>query len=344
MRISSAALCSLVLFLVALVGSTAASAAPSGNLEVESRCGVKNYVHRESQPGSPPASARVTLGTGRREYFLGENVLVEFRVTNDGSTPFGVELGGDYRGPRASRFVVTATDQLGRKVPDPNPVWGSNFGGLSRGGDVEPGSSYRENVPIMRYVDIREPGRYRIRICHDLGWNETPEAPSPSAELELDFAMPDLESAKRVVDRMERLPDCGGGLYRMNEEQCDFSAVRHPIYVPILIDRVRHGFTPAIDGLEMMDTRIKPVGDALLAFARDEMRETDPDRVAAASQFIGRLGTAADLAALTEARNEAKEQLDNAPEDHPNRQTYLRRVELLTRNLNALWQRVGPAP
>jgi hypothetical protein len=44
-----------------------------------------------------PDGAKVTLQCDKKEYFLGENVLVHFILENISDKPFEADFGGDYR-------------------------------------------------------------------------------------------------------------------------------------------------------------------------------------------------------------------------------------------------------
>src|ERR1022692_689857 len=80
-----------------------------------------------------PAGAKITLELDKQEYFLGENILLHFVVANVGQEPFSIKVGGDYRGAhRSLRFKITATDEKGQVVADPNPST-FNMGGISYG-------------------------------------------------------------------------------------------------------------------------------------------------------------------------------------------------------------------
>src|SRR6266436_8268964 len=95
-----------------------------------------------------PIGAKVTLELDRREYFLGENVLVHFILENTGDQPFEADFGGDYRGAtRHLRFKVTAADESGHLAEDPDPSeWsGGGFGGARK---LNPGDKFTESLPL----------------------------------------------------------------------------------------------------------------------------------------------------------------------------------------------------
>jgi hypothetical protein len=126
----------------------------------------------QRMPKGIPAGVEIKLVADNETYFLGENILLHYEVKNTGTEPIMVELGGDYRGaPRHTRFHVVATDEAGSAMDDPTPS-PQNHGGFGGGGIIKPGETLFESVPIMRYCLFENPGKYTIRIAHDLGWSE----------------------------------------------------------------------------------------------------------------------------------------------------------------------------
>src|SRR5439155_18188934 len=96
-----------------------------------------------------PVGAKVTLELDRREYFLGENVLIHFILENAGDRPFEADFGGDYRGAtRHLRFKVTATDESGHVAEDPDTSeW--CCGGLGGGRKLNPTDKFTQSLPLI---------------------------------------------------------------------------------------------------------------------------------------------------------------------------------------------------
>ena len=133
----------------------------------------------------PRRELRITLVADKEEYFLGENVVLHYRIENRGTNtfsingregangPFSISLGGDTRNNagRATRFKVEAIDQAGRMAEDPcpNPC---EFGGMSPLPTLKPGDEFCEDLQLMRYREPSKPGTYTIRVYHDLGWEQ----------------------------------------------------------------------------------------------------------------------------------------------------------------------------
>ncbi len=216
-----------------------------------------------------PVGARVRLETSRPEYFLGENVLVHFILENAGSEPFELSFGGDYRGAsRALRFKVTATDAAGRKVDDPNPST-LNFGGLGGTRTLKPGERFIQSLPLLRYVQLERPGRYKIAATHDFGWKAGP-LPHPVGELTLSFRLPDAAGAERVLAQMEQLPtDAGARVGEKSRDYADFSCLRAPVYLAPLVRRAQAGTAYAFAGLGRIPTPEATAALIQLAGARE---------------------------------------------------------------------------
>jgi hypothetical protein len=125
--------------------------------------------YSKPMPQGIPEGVEIKLAADKETFLLGENILLHYEVKNTGDTPIMVELGGDYRGaPRHTRFHVIATDEAGKVIEDPTPD-PQHHGGFGGGGIIKPGETLFESVPIMRYRLFDKPGKYTIRIAHDLG-------------------------------------------------------------------------------------------------------------------------------------------------------------------------------
>ena len=170
---------------------------------------------------------RVSLASDRPRYFLGENVLLQFRVENTGKTPLLVDIGGDYRGsPRSLRYQVKAFDQRGHLLedPHPNPMC---FGGLSCKWEIKPGKAFQASLALAHYRRIPGPGRYRIQVHHDLGWKD-----APSASMEVEFQQPTPEQAAQVVQEMSRLPPAESvSMGQLQAPYRDFWTLSYPVYL-----------------------------------------------------------------------------------------------------------------
>ena len=206
-------------------------------------------------PQSVPAGAKVSLEARRADYFLGENIIADFRVENTGQTPFAISVGGDYRGgTRADRFKISARDAEGHLVNDPHPVQ-LQMGGLGGTPVLQPGQSWTQTLSLLPYCRFETPGQYTVSATHDLGWKPTPERPLPVAQTTISLQMPTPDQARQIVESLEAMPENGGVLWGQKNPQSwpDFGALHFPVYLPILETKIRAGdarYLPAVAGLE----------------------------------------------------------------------------------------------
>ena len=243
-----------------------------GNADARVAAGGKMGTPTSAQQ-SVPAGAKITLAVSRREYFLGENVLVHFILENTGTQPFAMSFGGDYRGSsRALRFKVTATDAAGHAAddPDPSPM---NFGGLGGTQLLKPGEKFVQSLPLMRYRQIERPGRYTITATHDFGWTAGTPLVGQTA---VTFLQPDAAQAERVIAQMEKLPtDPSVSVGQQSRDYADFSCLVQPVYVEPLTRRAKAGTESALEGLGRIPTpeataaliKLAEVSDAKIALA-----------------------------------------------------------------------------
>lgn len=205
--------------------------------------------------GEPvPTEARLSLHFDRPEFHLGENVLAHLVVENAGASTFELDQGGDYRGAtRRLRFQVTATDETGRALADPDES-GVCFGGFMSKLKVEPGKSLTFSMPIHPYRRFETPGRYTVRATHDFGWRATPERPHPVAEAQVALRMPTAQEAEAIVAQMETMKDPGMSVGQKSPGYPDFACLKYPIYLPALILRAERGQLEVFKGLAHIET------------------------------------------------------------------------------------------
>jgi hypothetical protein len=206
--------------------------------------------------GTPvPAHARVSVELDRKEYFLGENVLLHFCIENTGKGPFQINLGGDYRGAsRHLRFKVKASNAAGKLCDDPDPT-GFCMGGLSHSPAVQPGTKRYESIPLLRYRRIVDPGVYTIEVSHDLGWSEGPDRKLPVAQATITFRKPTEEDARKLVEAMlQAPPNHGQTSGERSGPYPDFSVLRDPSYLPILLEQARGKSEKALEGIGSIAT------------------------------------------------------------------------------------------
>lgn len=207
----------------------------------------------QSPPTTPPSklpqpgAVRITLLADKPEFFLGENILLHYRVENTGKEHLDCSVGGDYRGgTRANRFKVTVVDAAGRAMPDPAPKqW--EMGGLSPVGVVKPGAEWFENVWLLRYRTLEQPGDYMVTVFHDLGWGEPRPNDPRQVTIKLRIKSPSVAEARQVINDMEQAKSNHGTTWgKKGQPTADFSLLKFPVYRPLLAAR---GDRDAIAGL-----------------------------------------------------------------------------------------------
>ncbi len=267
----------------------AASAAPPTDEPAAPRLEVaRGPTSRVTTPDGAPLELSLEVASPR--FFLGENVLVHHVVTNPGPTPTSIGWGGDYRGgTRHARYRVEVIAEDGARAPDPDPS-GFNMGGLGGDYEIEPGARYVQTLGLGRYARIERPGRYRVRVFHDLGWDAPEGGPTPEdprwSEIEVTMVMPDAIEARRVVDRMRGIPEDPGVSHgEPRPPYPDYLALQYRPYLPILRALVvEERATELMAGIAMMP--LPEATDVLLELAAHPVPEIS---VTATEAVIARL-------------------------------------------------------
>jgi hypothetical protein len=218
------------------------------------------------------AGAEVSLELDKAEYFLGENVVLHWRIRNAGDKPITFDIGGDGRTPganRAIRFKIEATDAAGNAAADPYPN-PANMGGPGGKLSLEPGEDFWVDLQLMRYREITVPGEYTITVYHDLGWenrgvrehfdrvanSDIPPAPreAPIVATKIQFLMPNAEQARLVVESMLAMPENPGRTWGEKGKRFpDYELLRYPVYLPIAIEMIRQGDARGLDMIGAME-------------------------------------------------------------------------------------------
>jgi hypothetical protein len=197
-----------------------------------------------------PDNAHVTLQTDQDEYFLGENVLVHYKLENSGGESFPAEFGGDYRGAaRALRFKVTVLDEKRNPLADPYP--NSNcMGGMGGTVDVTPYKPFYASLPIVRYARFDRPGTYQITVHHDGGWEAPPMNAYPEGQVTLRLKQPTEEEAAQLVNKWLAAGEYSGNTFgEKAEPHADFSQIRFGVYLAPLIEPAKQGNQNALVGI-----------------------------------------------------------------------------------------------
>ncbi len=202
-----------------------------------------------------PEGMKIGLESDKLSYFLGENILIYYRIDNTSDKPFKISTGGDYRGSRPTRFKVSAVASDGEPVEDPEPFQ-SNFGGLMPNPEVKPGESWFEKVYALQYCRFEKPGTYTIHVYHDLGFGEKGAADPREVSITLKLQEPTEEQARAILAADDNAkPDSGNVWGRKGSTRLDYARLRHPAYLPALIERVPGvNFQNALEGMASIRT------------------------------------------------------------------------------------------
>ncbi len=208
-----------------------------------------------------PTDVTISLEARKNEYFLGENILMDYRVSykGDGTVTVGFGTGVDDN----QLCAAVANNRAGDIVPQCRLKCSSGGHG---GRVLRRGDTMTFTIPVMRYCAFEKPGRYRVRVIAHLGWSndrsvaelETRPASDPRwAETTVDLVMPDADQARKVVTQMrgeargvpERFYPKDGN--RGVPDYADFSCLRYPVYLPILRELAegREGYTNVLAGI-----------------------------------------------------------------------------------------------
>lgn len=189
---------------------------------------------------------------------LGSGWVLHYVIHNRGSSTIQWNQGGDSHAPRPIRVWLEAIGPDGDWATDPLAhTRVSSMGGFMGGSELEPqGTSYMTVNPRL-FVRFDRPGRWTLRMYHDLGMGPMTGDEDPRwATATIDLVMPDHEQAQRILtEHEERLldtyPPIGG---ERNPPRADFKAMAFPIFLPLLEVRARQGWSAAIEAIAAMPT------------------------------------------------------------------------------------------
>lgn len=201
--------------------------------------------------------ARVTLSLDKKEYFLGENILLHYCLENASTTPFPIQSDMDMDSPsrRQSSFTVIAQGDDGKAVEDPCHAECGTGPGLDASAVLKPGEKHCESLQLIRFCRFEKPGVYTIRVVRDLGWRLTGQQKFPAGQIKIKLVMPTPEQARRVVETMYKLPKKpGAGMGQTWAPFADFGALCHPVYLPILREHLERADADALAAVAEMPT------------------------------------------------------------------------------------------
>lgn len=224
--------------------------------------------HRRFMPGTT-----ITLKPRKQFYFLGENILLDYKVSYDGDGFLAV---GTDHGFGIKDFTLVAIDTAGKQLPASTRVFD---GGGSGGRSLRRGGSVTLTASLSFHCRLEGPGIYRIRAAHDLGWSKrdpeagrTPPVPKDDprwTETFIEVRTPEPAEARKVVEHMRRLKRdisdyraCG---FWDAEDFADFACLRYSVYLPILEELVTD---PKGDPRALLGITHNPAPEATAALFR----------------------------------------------------------------------------
>lgn len=116
-------------------------------------------------------------------------------------------MGGDYRGPRAEWVRLEAVSADGETASDPlAPDAPIGVGGIGGHILVPPRATRSITDTPLRYLRLDRPGRWTVRMYHDLGMGPPQGDKDPRwATATITLVMPDAAQARAVLVQQERL-------------------------------------------------------------------------------------------------------------------------------------------
>ncbi len=206
------------------------------------------------RPGHPPAGLEVSLVADRTNYFLGENILLHYRIHNASTNSFKISVGGDYRGStRADRFTVTAFSADGKPVADPTPLMRNFGGGLMPVGEINPGEDWFEKVWVLEYCRFDVAGTYTVHAFHDLGFGEKTTRDPRETTCTIQLRAPSEAGAEAILVEAENAkPDSGSTWGKKGEARLDYRCIRWPTFLKPLQHRAQK--ENALEGIASIRT------------------------------------------------------------------------------------------
>jgi hypothetical protein len=95
---------------------------------------------------------------------MGDEIPIEFRITNHGTNDYKYADRTYDRSGRMDEYMLTAKDESGKIIPDPRKNFkGGWFGGGLFGYQLlKPGQSFTKTIPLNRWALIKKPGHYVV--------------------------------------------------------------------------------------------------------------------------------------------------------------------------------------
>lgn len=109
------------------------------------------------------ARLKLTIRCAAADIKAGDEIPVEFTVTNEGKSDYDYMDRNYDRGGRMEEYRLEARDKAGALVSDPRAKYqGGIGGGLCGQGKLVPGASFTKTVALNRWALVTEAGRYVV--------------------------------------------------------------------------------------------------------------------------------------------------------------------------------------
>ena len=134
----------------------------------------RNVAWASETVGNDPLGEKnvtATLISPRQDYFLGENIMIRYRLENTGKAPVRYEIGAFYPMLRRNdgyRISAVLLDDNGQPSTQSAPAipGPENRGGRITHWELLPGQIHQHTLYLPRYFRFEKPGKYRIRIAN----------------------------------------------------------------------------------------------------------------------------------------------------------------------------------
>jgi len=195
-----------------------------------------------------PPGFKATLESDRTNYFLGENILLHYRVENVGDKSFGISTGGSFPTPHFTNlFEIKVVSSTGEIVFDPIRTHVNSEGVMIRN-EVKPGGKFDEKYLLNRYCRLEKPGTYKIVMFWSLGFGDKMEKDVREVSLDIHVEMPTDRDARRILDDDEKTSSS-------HKTRLDYARINCSVFLPALLERAQQkGSLNAVSGIRSIQT------------------------------------------------------------------------------------------
>ncbi len=211
----------------------------------------------------------VSIEVDKTHWYVGENILLHWRVVNHSSFPLQTVFGDDYFGiGRPRRFRIEAVNEKGQLAVDPKEQL-VKFDSMRQSAFVafpslQNGDEYWLSIPLLEFRALTA-GAWTISVYREFDRKDSSEIEqsntmplfplAPVATINLHVREPDERDARRLVNEMKDLPRRSYANFGERSEQyADFSKLTFPVYFPHVVHLARDGHSGGITNLLALRT------------------------------------------------------------------------------------------